>query len=97
MSAFEYPKAKYAIPDKYLGPYALRRDYEPGVLLLTDPVRGSFLVSCLQSQAPHTIFVAPNSPTSFLCESSFFQLNGKVVHYPVKCFCTERQTQKSLQ
>lgn len=71
-----YPKAKYAIPDKHLGPCALRRDYKPGVLLLTDPVRGSFLVSCLQSQAPHTIFVAPNSPTttSFLCESSFFSL-----------------------
>lgn len=60
-----------------------RRSFKPGIPLLTNPARGSFLVSCLQSQASHTILdwgiFAPNSPTttSFPCESGsglFFSL-----------------------
>lgn len=72
VSAFEYPKAKYAIPDKHLSPYP-----QGGVLhqvfLCLQILQGDPLWYLAYKVSHPTIFVcsivAPNRPitTSFLC------------------------------
>lgn len=66
VSAFEYPKAKYAIPDKHLGPYALG-GVSNQVFLCSQILQGDPFWYLAYKASLHTIsdcaVVAPNSPT----------------------------------